>query len=125
MNKKYALRGDEAVEAFLSFPKEQGVDLRQNYIDIATAIYKQMRKGKSLRSLMGDLDDVKAVSSFDSFARAAQQMGDSEVALICHQVLELAEKYAKKRAKNSRKLPGFKQLLGLKKSKPQRHTWHY
>lgn len=135
MNRKFALRGDDAVEAFLTFENDQGVDLRQNYIDMATAIYKQMKKkGKSLRDLLGDLDDAKAVSSFELFARIAEQrMEDSELALICRQVLELAQKHAKKRARNSRtkQLSGLKNLFGLKNkqsnsnNKPQRHTWHY
>ena len=124
-NRKYALRGDEAVEAFLSFKSEDGTDLRQNYFDIVSAIYKQMKRGKSLRELLGDLDDVKVVSSLELFAHVAEQMEDNELAFVCRNVLELYAKYAKKRAKNSRKIPGLKKLLGLKKSAPQRYTSHF
>eukprot|EP00295_Goniomonas_pacifica_P016561 CAMPEP_0175866752 /NCGR_PEP_ID=MMETSP0107_2-20121207/34402_1 /TAXON_ID=195067 ORGANISM="Goniomonas pacifica, Strain CCMP1869" /NCGR_SAMPLE_ID=MMETSP0107_2 /ASSEMBLY_ACC=CAM_ASM_000203 /LENGTH=44 /DNA_ID= /DNA_START= /DNA_END= /DNA_ORIENTATION= len=38
MNRHYALRSDDEVRAFLTFPEQDGVNLRRNYVAIMHAI---------------------------------------------------------------------------------------
>ncbi|CAB9525402.1 expressed unknown protein [Seminavis robusta] len=89
MNRSMALRGDDAVHAFLTFQKD-GVDLRRNYIAIATEMQTQLqRSGMTLLKLVGPLDDAKAISSFRLFEKVGAQRNDEELYVLCGDLLEL------------------------------------
>ena len=103
MNRMYALRGDEAAQAFLTFRNGR---LRQNYLLIVRAIQSQLRRGNSLRGLLGELDYSKAISSFKLFHRIGRQMNDDELVTACSQVLELAGVKQKKR-RSAQNLKGW------------------
>jgi len=92
MNKRYALRGDEEAIAYLQCEVVEGVNLRQNYIDILRAIEKQLKQGNTMQWLFGPLDDVKALSSFRLFERIATKMEDKELRDLCSTVLDLTKK---------------------------------
>lgn len=94
-NKRYALRdkpdaltGDNAAKAFLRHPEMDGVDLRQNYILIMTAVAEQVEAGVSVRSLVGFLDDPKLRSSLRFFERISRNGFDNEVHAVCVRALE-------------------------------------
>lgn len=86
-NRFYALRDDGAV-AYLKF-RQNGVDLRQNYIEILSAVRDQLKAGKSTTSLLGAADGPKLQSSAAFFERIAKQQGDTDVECICREVLTL------------------------------------
>eukprot|EP00565_Helicotheca_tamesis_P001415 CAMPEP_0185733536 /NCGR_PEP_ID=MMETSP1171-20130828/19829_1 /TAXON_ID=374046 /ORGANISM="Helicotheca tamensis, Strain CCMP826" /LENGTH=287 /DNA_ID=CAMNT_0028403297 /DNA_START=116 /DNA_END=976 /DNA_ORIENTATION=+ len=124
MNRRFALRGDEAVDAYLSLKrrydpydvndedeKEEGreVDLRQNYIDMASAVHKQLERGERMASLFGPIDDVKAVSSFQLFEKAGIRRNDDELSSLCRKVLDLAESNMNSK-KKKRKGPMYRYL---------------
>jgi uncharacterized protein (DUF1810 family) len=88
MNQKYALRGDDEVNAFLGFSQE-GVNLRQNYLAIVTTIRSQLQHGLSLSDLLGPVDASKAISSFQLFERIGMDREDAELYTLCGDVLEL------------------------------------
>ena len=62
MNKYFALRGDDAVIAFL-----KNEYLRENYITINKAIQSELQAGNNLIYLFGSLDHNKVVSSWKLF----------------------------------------------------------
>lgn len=88
-NRFYALR-QESGPAYLSYRKD-GIDLRQNYIDILIAIRDQLKAGKSITALMGAADGPKLQSSAAFFERVAKQEGDAVVENLCREVLDLVE----------------------------------
>jgi uncharacterized protein (DUF1810 family) len=92
MNRLYALRGDNAVAAFLTFETVDGVNLRKNYIGLLKAIRRQQQMGNTLRWMFGSVDDSKAISSFQLFERVGRDMGDEELYNLCRQVLDLCAK---------------------------------
>ena len=95
MNREYALRGDDAVEAYLTFQTTTTIDgtpinLRSNYLEIVSAMRDQLRhNGLTLSDIMGDMDDRKAISSFRLFERIGRNMNDKELYHLCGDVLEL------------------------------------
>jgi len=91
MNRKYALRGDDCVKAYLEYEdKSSGVNLRRNYLAIARAIHVQLLKRKTLAHIFG-FDDVKVISSLALFGRVAAEIRDEELAEVCRGVLELSK----------------------------------
>eukprot|EP00759_Apiculatamorpha_spiralis_P028165 PhF_6_TR30701/c0_g1_i1/m.45171 len=100
---QYMLKCDEEVIAFLRHPTAaNGVNLRQNYIDIMRAIEQQLKPsisrktgepipGKSLLSLLGALDAPKCVSSVLLFERVGRMIEDTEVVDVCSSILELTK----------------------------------
>lgn len=110
MNRKYALRGDDAVKAFLTF---SGGRLRANYLLIVRAIQSQLRRGNTMNYLLGPLDDKKAVSSFQLFERIGKQMDDDELVTACSEVLSLAGVKPQKKRRTGK---GFKGWIVKKKS---------
>ena len=92
MNRLYALRGDDAVIAFLTFETVDGVNLRRNYIELLTAIKKQQLKGNTLRWMFGSVDDVKVINSFRLFERVGREIGDEELYKLCREILDLCAK---------------------------------
>jgi len=152
MNQKFCLYGDDAVVAYLTH--KDGM-LRNNYVALTRALYQQMRRNKrTLRNLLGVLDDVKAVSSMKLFARIGRERTkDDELVKVCEQVIGLHEKQIlkneqkqgqlfKKREKQlsldaKTKLKFFSGVSGLvpklignrkkkeeEKKKAFRQTWH-
>jgi uncharacterized protein (DUF1810 family) len=100
MNREYALRdpppreleGFQAARAYLDFPEEKGVSLRQNLCDIFVAIAQQLERGKSALSLMGGMDEPKLKSAaklFECVTRppAGVGKGDAEVNALCRRIL--------------------------------------
>jgi uncharacterized protein (DUF1810 family) len=100
MNREYALRdpppraleGFQAARAYLDFPEEDGVNLRQNLCDIFVAIAQQLELGKSALSLMGGMDEPKLKSAaklFECVTRppAGVGEGDAEVNALCRRIL--------------------------------------
>eukprot|EP00928_Gymnodinium_smaydae_P082266 TRINITY_DN65648_c0_g1_i1.p1 TRINITY_DN65648_c0_g1~~TRINITY_DN65648_c0_g1_i1.p1 ORF type:complete len:196 (+),score=47.87 TRINITY_DN65648_c0_g1_i1:84-590(+) len=86
-NRRYAIRSDEEGAAFLAF-RSDGVDLRQNYLQIMNAIRQQLEDGKTALQLLGDADVEKLRSSAGFFQEIAEEEGDDEVAEVCEAVLE-------------------------------------
>ena len=98
MNRHFALRGDEAVKAYLAYKDEETkFSLRQNYILIVSAISQQLKYGNSLLNMLGPLDKDKAISSFKLFGRIAKQINDQELEQVCDRALELSSKTNKKK----------------------------
>lgn len=98
MNRFFALRSDDAVIAYLKTKY-----LRSNYINICEAIKSQLQFGNSMLNLFGSLDQNKAISSWKLFHRVALKVGDTELANLCQNILNLAlkpEKNQKKKQKN-------------------------
>jgi len=124
-NRAYALRGDDAVVAYLTFPttsitttihdhqqhqqqqhhshnhnhnhqqeeRRTVVNLRQNYLTLLRLIRHQLlHSERTLTDLMGSLDAVKAISSFQLFERIGRQMNDQELYGLCTDVLKLCGK---------------------------------
>ncbi|CAJ1403897.1 unnamed protein product [Effrenium voratum] len=67
VNRKFALSDDEA-RAYLEFEAE-GVNLRQNYLDMMTAVLEQLKAGRTPVALMGSMDAPKLSSSVQLFER--------------------------------------------------------
>ena len=88
MNRHFALRGDEAVKAFLKFERK-GVNLRQNYFTILHAVKGQLEQGNTMLRLFGPLDVNKATNSFQLFHRIAQEMEDEKLTMLSQNVLNL------------------------------------
>lgn len=84
-NKKYALRNDEEVRAYLSF-KAQGVDLRQNYLNMMQLVKEQLSHGKMP---FGRMDEPKLRSSLKLFSRVVREDADTQLFELLCEVLEL------------------------------------
>jgi len=120
-NRHFALRGDEAVVAYLGCrskytyqlsEKEDDdyglsdatpkvfriISLHDNYIAIVSAIVRQLEKGNTMDELLGPMDVDKALSSFRLFGRVAGEVtGDAELAGLCQRALELVSSSAKEK----------------------------
>lgn len=94
MNRKYALRSDEEVSAYLNFPTtNNGINLRQNYVEMVRALRRRLLvdpKQNMLEEIFGPVDAPKAVSSLRLFKRVASANGDKELSRLCRAVLDLA-----------------------------------
>lgn len=86
-NRKYALRSDEEVRAFLSFEAD-GVHLGRNYLEMIVAMRDQLRKGVKPVKLVGVLDEPKLRSSVRLFERVTRDssLGNS-LSIELHEVL--------------------------------------
>lgn len=100
INQEYCLRdlppntkvGYDACRAYLRFPTTNGVNLRQNYIDIIKAVGDSLERGVSPVSLVGFLDEPKLRSSLRLFEKVSRQDNfDPE----CHAVVARAMKLMK------------------------------
>lgn len=92
MNRKYALRGDDCVKAYLEYQdKTCGVNLRRNYLTMARTIQMQLQNGKTLSSIFGPMDEMKVISSLTLFERIAAEKKDEELAEVCRRVLLLSK----------------------------------
>lgn len=85
-NQFFAIRSDEEASAFLNF-EEEGVKLRENYLEISRVVLQKVKLGISLEALFGD-DEKKLKSSLEFFLRVAQHSGDQEVQVVCKEVLQ-------------------------------------
>lgn len=121
-NRYFALRGDDAVRAYLECRRAGGVggsddfddeggggsstiSLRDNYVEILRAIRSQLERGNDLPNLLGPVDASKALSSFRLFRRIAEDVTfDAELASVCDSVLDLAgEGAARKQIRQHRR----------------------
>ena len=97
MNRFYALRdlppntdrGFDAARAFLEFPTTDGVNLRQNYIQMMHAVGDQLESGVPVDVLVGMLDVDKLKSSLKLFAEVSANGFDEEVHEVCVRCLKL------------------------------------
>mmetsp|Transcript_80986 Transcript_80986/g.241324 ORF Transcript_80986/g.241324 Transcript_80986/m.241324 type:complete len:183 (-) Transcript_80986:90-638(-) len=83
-----SLRGDEAARAYLEFQSD-GVNLRECYLEMMTAVAEQLESGISGVDLVGFLDDPKLRSSlrlFESVSRDGHD--DEEVHRVCMRALQ-------------------------------------
>lgn len=87
-NRKYALRSDEEVHAYLAFEGDS-VSLRSNYLEIMGAVRDQLRAGVRANSLVGTFDGPKLASSAILFERVAREGGDAGLHGVVFEVLEL------------------------------------
>eukprot|EP00977_Amphora_coffeiformis_P028563 scaffold36008_cov183-Amphora_coffeaeformis.AAC.2 len=110
MNRRYALRSDAEVIAYLQFTKPD-VDLRKNYVDLAKAIAQQLEDGNSLTNMFRYGDHNKVLSSLKLFERVGTHLGDQELFLPCRKILALVEKQGARRHPQRRNDPTFWKLL--------------
>ena len=91
MNRRFALRGDDAVRAYLEYvDDDRRRYLRDNYLQMARAIKMQLEGGNTMKYLLGPVDADKALSSFRLFGRITRHVTrDSELERACRRVLEL------------------------------------
>lgn len=87
MNRKYAIRSDEEALAFLKYESE-GVDLRQNYFSILSAVLEHLKTGKAARSVIGGFDEPKLESSVAFFERITRD-SDPELNEVLVQMAKL------------------------------------
>eukprot|EP00435_Cladocopium_sp_Y103_P042361 s683_g11.t1 len=87
MNRKYAIRSDEEAQAFLKYESE-GVDLRQNYFSILSAVLEHLKTGKAARSVIGGFDEPKLQSSVAFFDRITRD-SDPELNEVLVQMARL------------------------------------
>jgi len=104
MNRKFALRTDEAGVAYLRLPPVHGVSLRDNYVASLCAVEEQLASGNDLINVFGPMDDVKALSSFALFERLSRLGKDDELNALCKRVLLLCEKGRPTKKGNNLKL---------------------
>ena len=97
MNREYALRdisdpkkGVDATRAYLRF-QDKNVNLRENYLLIATAVAEQLEKGVQVGELMGRLDTPKLKSSLRLFQEASAEGFDDEIHAVCQRALSSLE----------------------------------
>mmetsp|Transcript_48117 Transcript_48117/g.66798 ORF Transcript_48117/g.66798 Transcript_48117/m.66798 type:complete len:114 (-) Transcript_48117:51-392(-) len=87
MNRRYAIRSDEEAKAFLKHESD-GLDLRQNYFTILSAVLEHLKTGKAARSVIGGFDEPKLASSVLFFERITRQ-GDQELNEVLVQIAKL------------------------------------
>jgi len=94
INRKYALRSDDEALAFLAFARD-GINLRQNYMEILRAVVDQLKDGKRLVSLLGKMSAPKLASSVRLFERVSRSDGlhpaDEELHLLTVEAIKLLE----------------------------------
>jgi len=93
VNRKFALRSNEEARAFLHF-EDDGVNLRDNYVAIMTAILEQLQSGRTPTSLLGHFDAPKLASSVQLFDRISREGGDLEL----HRILQEIKPYLPKKS---------------------------
>jgi len=89
-NRKYALRSDDEVRAYLEFAAD-GIDLRSHYLEIMSAVRNQLRTGKKVVSLLGKLSAPKLLSSARLFERVVRSSSDKELHAVLCEILEFLE----------------------------------
>lgn len=94
VNRKFALRSDEEARAFLKFETDDGVNLRENYMAIMTAVLEQLQAGRSPTSLLGHFDAPKLASSVQLFERITSDGCDPDL----HQVLQEIRPFLSKKS---------------------------
>ncbi|CAE7238886.1 unnamed protein product, partial [Symbiodinium sp. KB8] len=85
VNRRFALRSDEEARAYLAYEND-GVNLRQNYLAMMTAVRDQLRAGKSVPSLMGQFDAPKLASSVRLFERVTRG-GDDQLQSVLQDIM--------------------------------------
>lgn len=84
-NRRYAIRSDEEAKAYLQF-RANGVDLRDNYVEVMAALKDQFAAGKTP---FGSVDAPKLRSSLKLFERIARDMCDEALHSAVRDVLLL------------------------------------
>lgn len=80
------LRGDDAAQAFLRFEAD-GVNLREMYMTMMTAVTVQLERGIDPIELVGELDDPKLRASLQLFERVSGNGFDAEVNQLCRRAM--------------------------------------
>lgn len=94
-NQSFSLRSDGEVVAYLQF-ESHGVNLRNNYFEIMSAVRDQLRKGRSARSIFGEGDTSKVVNSATLFERVTREgVDDPELNMILAEILQQIEESPK------------------------------
>ena len=90
----HALEGFQAASAYLRFPadSDNGVNLRDNLVEILDAVASQLERGLSAMKLMGPLDEPKLRSAAKLFEHVSRPDAhcfapDAEVNAVCRRVL--------------------------------------
>lgn len=89
-NRRYALRSDDEVQAYLEFI-DDSVDLKNNYFEIMKAVRDQLLAGKHPTSLLGKLSAPKLESSVRLFERVTRGNADQELHAVLGEILDLLE----------------------------------
>jgi len=87
-NQHYSLRSDAQAEAYLKFEKN-GINLRNNYLEITLAARDQLKKGVDVFRLFGSADVPKFKSSINYFYQMAETLGDQKLKDLAEEVIEL------------------------------------
>lgn len=94
-NRKYALRSLDEVCEYLRLESD-GVNLRNNYVEMMAAVRDQLKTGKAAVSLVGRRDEPKLRSSvalFEWVSRATTDGGtnDEELNAVTREVVNFLE----------------------------------
>jgi len=95
--KPYQQEGFQAARAYLDFPSQKGINLRDNLVTILEAILIQLKKNTSAVALMGVQDVPKLISSARLFecvsrTKAGRGKADRPVHSVCTKLLRLLRK---------------------------------
>ena len=100
-NQRYALRTREQTRAYLSLETTEGINLRLNYLETMTVVAAQLEGGRSLRQLVGSVDEPKLISSLRHFYDVASSIGDAQVKKVCLKAMNAANIEVPKLASHS------------------------
>jgi len=84
--RQFAIRTKEEAFAWLDF-EDDGVNLRENYIEMMCAINRKLALGISGARLMGIRDEPKLINSSLFFERLGRDAQDRKLLLVCRKVL--------------------------------------
>jgi len=87
-NRRYALKNDEEVRAYLAFEAD-GVNLRSNYLSIMGAVRDQLQAGRRAMKLLGPVDEPKLRTSARLFERITRGGHDEELHSLLLEVMRL------------------------------------
>jgi uncharacterized protein (DUF1810 family) len=102
-NQRYALRSDQQAIAYLEFESD-GVNLRNNYVEITTAVRDQLISGNTSGHLFGCVDKPKFLSSIKYFEKISKSVGDLELNNLCLEVINLTTKEEERKPNNSKRV---------------------
>lgn len=91
-NRRYAIRSDDEAKAYLQF-QANGVDLRENYMEVVAAIRDQVAVGKMP---FNSVDAPKLRSSLKLFERAARDTSDEALHGVVRELLLLLRARSKR-----------------------------
>eukprot|EP00759_Apiculatamorpha_spiralis_P010518 PhF_6_TR17268/c0_g1_i1/m.26483 len=89
-NRLHCLRSPEEVHAYLTFPTCDGINLRNNYLEITNAVNEQLRAHHTFERLFGFVDAPKVKASLELFrdVSSTELYRDQDIAEVCNKVLK-------------------------------------